>query len=142
MCLHHLICFAKKCCVQVILSLPAPSPAFPRSFHRKPFLVSRQAVICTSLSQTAAGLPGGHPNSFGMALQVVQSSGQGLCVQVSCLMDSRSSPLGGKPYMHVFALLAGCRKSSCLLMDDNLHNNTECSDHARRERAHVSCFPV
>lgn len=41
---------------------------------------------------------------------------------------------GRKPGAQMFALPAGSPKSSCLLIDDNLHNDTECSHAARHER--------
>lgn len=53
--LHHLVYFIKKCFVRFILSFASPSLASPQFFHRKPFVLSKQTLICTSSSELQQG---------------------------------------------------------------------------------------
>lgn len=124
--------FYEECLVRFILSFAFPSPASLWFFHRKPFVLSKQALICTSSSALHQGCQVSILTPAWTAVQVVLSSGQWLCVQFSCLMGP--ARLGRKPQSQMFALLPGSPKSSCLLIDDNLHNDTECSVAARHER--------
>lgn len=56
LCLHHLAYFfIRKCFVGFILSFTALCPASPWFFHRKPFVLSKQALICASHSKLQQG---------------------------------------------------------------------------------------
>lgn len=56
LCLHHLACFfIRKCFVGFILTSTALCPASPWFFHRKPFVLSKQALVCASHSKLQQG---------------------------------------------------------------------------------------
>ena len=55
LCLHHLVCFTKRCFVRFVLSFASPSPASLWFFHRKPFVLNKQTLICMSSSALQQG---------------------------------------------------------------------------------------
>lgn len=122
--------FIKKCFVRFILSFTALCPTSPWFFHRKPFVLSKQTLICTSHSKLQQGC------QVSILTPARNSCSSGPEYAVLLPYGALVRQTGGtKPWAQMFALLAGSPKSSCLLIDDNLHNDTMHSDAARHEEA-------
>lgn len=118
------------------------SSVLPLSLSPRSPMVLSQKALCVEQTdsnlhislQTPTGMPGEHPNTSQKQLFKWSRAANRDCVCSSlALWASGPASSGMKPWAQMFALLAGSPESSCLLIDDNLHNDTTHSDAARHE---------
>lgn len=107
-------------------------PRVPMVLSQKAFCVEQTGSGLRISLQTPAGMPGEHPNTSQKQLFKWSRAARRGCVCSSlALWAPGPASSGTKPWAQMFALLAGSPNSSCLLIDDNLHNDTTHADAAR-----------
>lgn len=100
-------------------------PCVPVVLSQKAFCVEQTGSNLRISLQTPTGMPGEHPNTSQKQLfKWSRAASRGCVCSSPALWASGPASSGTKPRAQMFALLAGSPKSSCLLIDDNVHNDT------------------
>lgn len=109
-------------------------PCVPVVLSQKAFCVEQTGSNLRISLQTPTGMPGEHPNTSQKQLfKWSRAASRGCVCSSPALWASGPASSGMKPRAQMFALLAGSPKSNCLLIDDNVHNDTTHADAARHE---------
>lgn len=125
LCLHHLAYFSLGNVLLGLSSVSLLSALLPVVLPQKAFCVEQTGSNLRASLQTPAGMPGEHPKTSQKQLfKRSRAASKGCVCSSLALWASGPASSGMKPWAQTFALLAGSPKSSCLLIDDNLHNDT------------------